>query len=259
MDKENSTKNLDQIPEDPQRLEVKNLNQDTEMKYDANGFLYSTTSTPANQQNDFHENKKVEDDASGSPYTTPASQQTDMHKSDNEKSEMSQNSKSGPIVTVELGDLEVQSDVHGFYPQSKPLAAQPKSWPEQIPPIHGPVQSQPWVVPPQPWYAQPTRVLNTIQPQRDDQVPSKSLCSVYLCLSIFVFLFCSWPLGIVAIVRSCQARVYFRMGQYEEADAKYSSAKKFIILSFVLGIICNAIVAGNIYYRISQWDSSTSY
>ena len=58
----------------------------------------------------------------------------------------------------------------------------------------------------------------------------------YLVLSIPTTLLCCLPLGIVAIIRSCQVNSYWSEGKYEEAQKASAEAIKWSII----GIVCFA-------------------
>jgi hypothetical protein len=70
--------------------------------------------------------------------------------------------------------------------------------------------------------------------------PSKPLqpCpDSYLIWSILSTLFCCWPIGIVAIVKSVKVNNLWSQGYYEEAQRVADEAKKWCIINAVVAVV----------------------
>lgn len=66
----------------------------------------------------------------------------------------------------------------------------------------------------------------------------------YLVWSILVTIFCCIPFGIVAIVKSSNVTSAYDRGNYQLAESESKSAKTWIIVSVILGVIsCAAMSA----------------
>nr|AFK10675.1 interferon induced protein 2 [Callorhinchus milii] len=71
---------------------------------------------------------------------------------------------------------------------------------------------------------------------------SQMQVSSYLGWSIFNLLCCCFPLGIAAVIYSCQAQSSANMGSMENARSASETAKKLNIAATVIGIIILVIV-----------------
>jgi hypothetical protein len=76
----------------------------------------------------------------------------------------------------------------------------------------------------------------TTTPYVQRQPPPQPKPKDYLGLSIFS-LFCFWPLGIVAILKSLESRSHYESGKYSEAFASSRSALQFSKLGIILGSV----------------------
>ena len=87
----------------------------------------------------------------------------------------------------------------------------------------------------------PTRTPPTYQSSYE---PEKQVNWVpYLVLSIISTVCCCIPFGIVAIVYSAKINSATAAGDYETAAKAAKTARIWIIVSFVVGILANIIVA----------------
>ncbi|KAK6173878.1 hypothetical protein SNE40_017257 [Patella caerulea] len=64
----------------------------------------------------------------------------------------------------------------------------------------------------------------------------------YLGFSIFICLFCFWPIGIASIIYSCRSRDAYTAGDVNTAQAKGSTARTLNIIGLVLGIISIIVI-----------------
>lgn len=81
--------------------------------------------------------------------------------------------------------------------------------------------------------------------QNQYQMQKPSRPDTYLLWAILTTCFCCVPLGIYAIIRSSKVENLYAMGDYEGAYKASDDAKKWSIISAVLGLI-----AGVIYFLI---------
>lgn len=111
----------------------------------------------------------------------------------------------------------------GYKYQTPPIGAQFPSC--QYQPISGNAGQQPMtVVLTQPGPA--PFVVSPVPPQQEWMVPAVLAC-----------FFCFWPTGIIAILAAVKARSAAANGDVVEAQAQSIRARKFVIVSIVLGII----------------------
>ena len=73
----------------------------------------------------------------------------------------------------------------------------------------------------------------------------------YLVWSILSTLFCCWPVGIASIVFSSQVNTKWAQGDYAGAQESSAKAKKFAIISAIVGAI--VLVLTGIFYGIVIW------
>ncbi|XP_077981224.1 uncharacterized protein LOC144436330 [Glandiceps talaboti] len=64
----------------------------------------------------------------------------------------------------------------------------------------------------------------------------------YLVLSILMTIFCSWPIGIVAIIKSIDVRNAIQTGDHERAERASVTAKKLNIAAAIVGIVANILL-----------------
>ncbi|CAN0080812.1 unnamed protein product [Heterosigma akashiwo] len=60
--------------------------------------------------------------------------------------------------------------------------------------------------------------------------------------SILTFLLCCWPLGLTALIYSCNVHCAYASGRYEDALESSQNAKKLNIASFAIGIVLWIII-----------------
>lgn len=91
------------------------------------------------------------------------------------------------------------------------------------------------------------------QPQQQTQAPGMDTYSsdiapecpdTYLVWSLLVTVFCCLPFGIVAIVKSSNVTSAYDRGNYDLAMSESKSAKTWIIVSVILGLVTCAVSAG---------------
>lgn len=72
----------------------------------------------------------------------------------------------------------------------------------------------------------------------------------WLTESILVTIFCCLPFGIAGIVNAGKVSSLFAQGKYEEAEIKSVNAKKWVKISFIIGIlwVLISIIGNGIYY-----------
>lgn len=63
----------------------------------------------------------------------------------------------------------------------------------------------------------------------------------YLYLSIFSIIFCFWPVGLVALIKSVEARKFYQDGLVSEGQASAAESKKYNKIAIIVGIILHAI------------------
>ena len=66
----------------------------------------------------------------------------------------------------------------------------------------------------------------------------------YLVWSILTTLFCCLPAGIVSIIFAAQVNSKFAAGDYAAAESASNNAKRWAIISAVVGLIAVPIVVG---------------
>ena len=84
--------------------------------------------------------------------------------------------------------------------------------------------------------------LQTTQPQANivyvqPVQPLANPPSDYLCFNIFVTICCCWPIGIIAILKSVETREAINRGDASRASSSAAQAKKFGIITLVVGIL----------------------
>lgn len=103
----------------------------------------------------------------------------------------------------------------------RPLKGQPGV---QAQPIQAAVVDQPFVV------------VAQQQGWRSDRPESYMVCS------ILTFLLCCWPLGLVALICSCNVHYAYSSGRYKDAIESSQNARKLNIASFAIGIVLWIII-----------------
>lgn len=81
--------------------------------------------------------------------------------------------------------------------------------------------------------AQPQANVVYVQPAQPLAHPP----SDYLCFNIFVTICCCWPIGIIAILKSVETREAINRGDAPRATSAAAQAKKFGIITLVVGIL----------------------
>jgi hypothetical protein len=66
--------------------------------------------------------------------------------------------------------------------------------------------------------------------------------SNYLVWSILATLLCCWPIGIVSIVKASQVNGLWNSGRYDEARKASDDAKRWAIISAILGLAVGVIL-----------------
>ena len=64
----------------------------------------------------------------------------------------------------------------------------------------------------------------------------------YLALSILATIFCCWPFGIPAIVNAARVDKFWREGDNELAEEASKKAKRWTIISAIVGLVIFAII-----------------
>ena len=64
----------------------------------------------------------------------------------------------------------------------------------------------------------------------------------YLALSILATIFCCWPFGIPAIVNAARVDKFWREGDNELAEEASKKAKRWTIISAIVGLVIFAIL-----------------
>ena len=85
-------------------------------------------------------------------------------------------------------------------------------------------QSQPAAAPPQPAGG-----------SAEEEIPPTP--KTYLVEAILVTIFCCLPFGILAIVRAAKVLPAYRRGDYYEAEGHSDSAKHYVWIAFIIGLI----------------------
>jgi ABC-type Fe3+ transport system permease subunit len=122
--------------------------------------------------------------------------------------------------------MSYPSDPYGGSPEGQP--PQQPGWQGQPPPQQPGWQGQP--PPQQPGWGAP-------QPGwQGAQEPNN-----YLVWAILTTIFCCLPLGIVSIVYSTKVSGLWSQGRHEEAQAAANNAKKWAIITAIVGAIASVI------------------
>ena len=94
--------------------------------------------------------------------------------------------------------------------------------------------------PPQPPVQQyaPTSVQysDTTQQQKPDNYLVWSILATILCCGVF-----SLPFGIISIINATRVDTEWNSGKYDEARQASEKAKKFAIITAIVGFVCNVI------------------
>lgn len=102
---------------------------------------------------------------------------------------------------------------------------------------------------PQPGYPQPGYPNQGYAPQQPMQTPPSS----HMVWAILVTLLCCWPFGIPAIVNAAKVDKLWYAGDHRGALDASSSAKKWIIVSAILGAIALAISFVYYFYMLNEY------
>ena len=137
--------------------------------------------------------------------------------------------------------LPPQSEPQPAYQQPEPQPAyqQPEPQPAYQQPQQ-PAYQQPAYQ--QPAYQQPAYQQPAYQQQPGGYPPAGGgdvpACPPnYLAWSIVITILCCWPFGIPAIVNAAKVNSYYVRGQIDEAYAASASAKKWCIVSAIVGVV----------------------
>eukprot|EP00794_Sanderia_malayensis_P007225 gene7225-8033_t len=147
------------------------------------------------------------------------------------------------------------------YPQEAPPAYNPQqqaAYPQTqaYPPVSGYGQPQAYgqpydqtnqgVVVSQPGYSTVTTVMAAPPPN-------------HAALAWLTCLFCFWPLGLAAIIKSNEVDSASRVGDMNRAHAASKSARQFSLISIGLGILSYIIVVVIIVIRVALVTSTYNY
>ena len=64
----------------------------------------------------------------------------------------------------------------------------------------------------------------------------------HLIFNIMMTLFCCWPIGICAIMKSLECRNAIQTGNKERADSLSAAAKRLGMWTLGVGVICIALI-----------------
>lgn len=138
----------------------------------------------------------------------------------------------GPKNNIEVSQpsATVQS---GAFPPPAPHAPQPQ--PEyQQPQAAYQQQYQ------QPQYQQPQYQQQGQQPYQQPILPPDN----YLAWAVVVTILCCVPFGIVAIIKAASVNGLWNTGNYDKAYEASASAKKWIIITVIVGIVSQLLSTG---------------
>lgn len=143
----------------------------------------------------------------------------------------------GPKNNIEVSQpsATVQS---GAFPPPAPHAPQPQ--PEYQQPqaaYQQPYQQQPYQ---QPQYQQPQYQQQGQQPYQQPILPPDN----YLAWAVVVTILCCVPFGIVAIIKAASVNGLWNTGNYDKAYEASASAKKWIIITVIVGIVSQLLSTG---------------
>lgn len=66
----------------------------------------------------------------------------------------------------------------------------------------------------------------------------------YLAWAIIVTILCCLPFGIVAIIKAASVNTLWNAGNYEQAYEASAAAKKWVIISAIVGVVSSLVYAG---------------
>lgn len=143
----------------------------------------------------------------------------------------------GPKNNIEVSQTSatVQS---GAFPPPAPHAPQPQ--PEYQQPqaaYQQPYQQQQYQ---QPQYQQPQYQQQGQQPYQQPILPPDN----YLAWAVVVTILCCVPFGIVAIIKAASVNGLWNTGNYDKAYEASASAKKWIIITVIVGIVSQLLSTG---------------
>ncbi|XP_046856836.1 cysteine-rich and transmembrane domain-containing protein 1-like isoform X3 [Xenia sp. Carnegie-2017] len=140
-----------------------------------------------------------------------------------------------------LGEHTEKHPPQGYPPQGYPAQGYPpQGYPLQQ--LAGMTQEQ-----------QNTTVLVQKQPQTATVVKTLPILNDYMGLSVFACLFCCWPVGIFAIIKSRESRNHYNAGNYDEAMRSAKTARNLAVIAIICGIIlfCGLIIVPLIFLRVA--------
>ncbi|XP_046856835.1 cysteine-rich and transmembrane domain-containing protein 1-like isoform X2 [Xenia sp. Carnegie-2017] len=134
-----------------------------------------------------------------------------------------------------LGEHTEKHPPQGYPPQGyPPQSYPPQGYPAQgYPPQGYPLQQLAGMTQEQ----QNTTVLVQKQPQTATVVKTLPILNDYMGLSVFACLFCCWPVGIFAIIKSRESRNHYNAGYYDEAMRSSITARNLAVIAIICGII----------------------
>lgn len=105
---------------------------------------------------------------------------------------------------------------------------------------HAPAYQQPQPQYQQPQYQQPQYNQQGQQPYQQPILPPDN----YLAWAIIVTILCCVPFGIVAIVKAASVNGLWNSGNYEQAYRASASAKKWVIITAIVGVATSPLYGG---------------
>ncbi|MDE5705561.1 CD225/dispanin family protein [Muribaculum sp.] len=150
---------------------------------------------------------------------------------------------SQPSATVQSGAFPPPAP-HAPQPQpeyQQPQAAYQQQY--QQPQYQQPQYQQPQYQQPQyqqPQYQQPQYQQQGQQPYQQPILPPDN----YLAWAVVVTILCCVPFGIVAIIKAASVNGLWNTGNYDKAYEASASAKKWIIITVIVGIVSQLLYGG---------------
>ena len=95
----------------------------------------------------------------------------------------------------------------------------------------------------QQYQQQPYQQQQYQQPYQQQQQPMLPPDN-YLAWAIIVTILCCLPFGIVAIIKAASVNTLWNAGNYEQAYEASAAAKKWVIISAIVGVVSSLIYAG---------------
>lgn len=143
----------------------------------------------------------------------------------------------GPKNNIEVSQptATVQS---GAFPPPAPHAPQPQPEYQQPQAAYQQQYQQPQYQ--QPQYQQPQYQQQGQQPYQQPILPPDN----YLAWAVVVTILCCVPFGIVAIIKAASVNGLWNTGNYDKAYEASASAKKWIIITVIVGIVSQLLSTG---------------